>query len=117
MNLPSASPMERFKRCRTAEEYFELLDVSYDPRVLAVSRLHILRHFAEQVRDLHLHRDATEGVGRVLDSYRDALVRSYQAFTTETALDHRLFKVLQDHAPRDFVPLAAVAVERQEHNR
>ena len=42
-------PLAAFNRCQTAEEYFALLDVAYDPRVVSVNRLHILRHFAGQL--------------------------------------------------------------------
>jgi nitrogenase-stabilizing/protective protein len=43
--------------------------------------------------------------------YREALRRAYTAFTTAGALDHRVFRVLQERAPRNFVPLHLVAVE------
>jgi len=106
-------PLAAFNRCQTAEEYFALLDVAYDPRVVSVNRLHILRHFAGQLAEIHRHRTEPESPGHALDTYRDALTRSYQAFTTATALDHRLFKVLRDRAPRAFVPTAAVAVQHE----
>lgn len=106
-------PLAAFNRCQTAEEYFALLDVAYDPRVVSVNRLHILRHFGGQLAELHRHRTAPESPGHALDTYRDALTRSYQAFSTATALDHRLFKVLRDRAPRAFVPTAAVAVQHE----
>ncbi len=90
--------------CHTAEEFFALLDVPYDPRVLNVNRLHILRHFAGQLDDL-----AARGA-QSRAACHAALVRSYQAFSTGSALDHRLFKVLRDHAPTAFVPTAEVRV-------
>lgn len=111
-----ADRLAAFDRCQSAEEYFALLDVAYDPRVVSVNRLHILRHFAGQLERIRQSPAAAEPAA--LDAYRDALTRSYQAFTTATALDHRLFRVLRDRAPRDraprdrapwvFVPLAAV---------
>lgn len=107
-----AQRLARFKACESAEDYFAVLGVDYDPRVLAVSRLHILRHFAGQIIDLHRDRQASQSPEAVLADYRDALARSYQEFTTSTALDHRLFKVLQDQAPRAFVPVASICVER-----
>ena len=120
---PGATAADRllaFERCQTAEEYFAVLDVPYDPRLVSVNRLHILRHFAGQLAELRLPPAAPAASGspdRLLGSYRDALIRSYQAFTTATALDHRLFKVLRDRAPRAFVPAAAIAIQRTERDQ
>lgn len=106
-------PLVTFRRCQSAEDYFTFLDVPYDPRVLNVYRLHILRHFAGQLQELDARRDARTSPAHALTTYREALLRSYQAFTTGTAMDHRLFKVLQDHAPTAFVPTAEITVERR----
>jgi nitrogenase-stabilizing/protective protein len=117
---PGATAADRllaFNRCQTAEEYFAVLDVPYDPQVVSVNRLHILRHFAGQLAELRLQPAAAGSPDRVLGSYRDALIRSYQAFTTATALDHRLFKVLRDRAPRAFVPATAITVQREEREQ
>ncbi len=106
--MPTPDPVDRsallagLSACVTAEEYFAFLDVPYDQRVLNVSRLHILRHFSEQV---------AAGLPPLREAYRDALLRAYQAFVTGTAMDHRLFKVLRDHAPDAFVPAAEVTVQ------
>ncbi|MBX6388940.1 MAG: nitrogenase-stabilizing/protective protein NifW [Frankia sp.] len=108
--------LRQFQRCSTAEEYFSLLDVPYDPRVVNVHRLHILRYFAQQLEELHARCQATDSPEHVLGSYRDALIRSYQAFTTGTALDHRLFKVLRDHAPRAFVPTTDITIQKTARN-
>lgn len=106
--------LARFRSCETAEEYFEFFGLSYDPKVVNVYRLHILKHFAGQVKELHQQRAATEPEGQVLAAYREALTRSYEAFTTGTALDHRVFKVLRDHAPTAFVPTAQITVNGRE---
>lgn len=98
------SALERFRRCTTAEEYFDLLQVPYDPEVLQVNRLHILRHFARQLAEL----PEPQTVPDLFGEYRAALITSYRTFVTDTALDHRLFKVLQDRRPQAFVPLTEV---------
>ncbi|MCI4673633.1 nitrogenase-stabilizing/protective protein NifW [Candidatus Mycolicibacterium alkanivorans] len=103
-----------FRQCETAEDYFAFFGLSYDPAVVNVNRLHILKHFARQLADLHAHRSAPEPTEQILADYRDALVAAYQAFTTGTALEHRVFKVLQDHAPRAFVPIGEVTVRTTE---
>lgn len=106
-----AELLEDFRNCSAAEEYFTLLGVPYDPHVLSVNRLHILRYFAEELVTLHRGRTEPESPAEVLVTYREALARSYAAFTSQSALDHRLFKVLRDRAPEAFVPASAVVAE------
>ncbi len=101
--------LDAFRRAGTAEEYFAALGITYDPRVLAVSRLHILRHFGAQAAQIDQEHAGGAGVGcatdeTVLAAYRRALQSSYEAFTSSGALDHRLFKVLRDHAPVQIEP-------------
>ncbi|CAJ65428.1 MULTISPECIES: nitrogenase-stabilizing/protective protein NifW [Frankia] len=108
-----AGQLAAFHRCSTAEEYFTLLEVDYDPRVVAVNRLHILKHFAGELAKLPEAGADAANPRHLLHDYRDALVRSYEAFTNATALDHRLFKVLKDRAPKSaFVPASEITVER-----
>lgn len=115
--MPTTELRSRLLACRDAEDYFALLDVPFDPHLLQVNRLHVLRMFG---RELHtfLQTGSADGNGSgngddgaAADRLRAALAAAHDAFTDSTALDHRLFKVLQDRAPRGFVPLAAVQVE------
>ncbi|MCM3883568.1 nitrogenase-stabilizing/protective protein NifW [Frankia sp. R82] len=113
----TATPAERladFHRCTTAEQYLDLLEVDYDPRVVAVNRLHILRVFGgERVKALEAAGGDQADPGTVLAAYRAALIRSYESFLTATALDHRVFKVLKDRAPEgSFVPSSEITVQR-----
>lgn len=108
--LTEAEIIDRMRRCASAEEYFDLLDVPYDVRVLDVNRLHILRRFALEIESLP-STVAAVPPAQAVTRYREALRRSYQAFVTGTALDHRLFKVLRDRAPQAFVPAPDVRVE------
>ncbi|SBW24764.1 MULTISPECIES: nitrogenase-stabilizing/protective protein NifW [Protofrankia] len=103
--------LAQFRRCGTAEDYFQALDVPFDPRVVAVNRLHILRHFSPAVARIDAENSSPEDR---LAAYRAALVASYEAFTTATALDHRLFKVLADRAPQAFVAVDTVTVEAEK---
>jgi nitrogenase-stabilizing/protective protein len=114
----AAAQLAAFHRCSTAEEYFGLLDVDYDPRIVAVNRLHILRLFADELVRLHDAGGEVADPRHLLRGYRDALVRSYEAFTNATALDHRLFKVLRDRAPKSaFVPASEITVQRPGQDR
>ena len=102
-----------FLACRTAEEYFAVLGVDYDPRVLEVNRLHILRYFAGEVARIDRDVAGPDDPDRRLVAYRAALRLSHQAFVGASALDHRLFGVLRDRAPRppEFLPVDQVTVE------
>jgi nitrogenase-stabilizing/protective protein len=89
--------------CRDAEDWFRELDVAYDPRVLDVGRLHVMKLFGRELAQL----DASPG----LAGYRAALERAYRTLLAGGPLQHRVFKVLQDRAPGQFVPLSEVRVD------
>jgi nitrogenase-stabilizing/protective protein len=106
---PGGDLPARLLACRDAEDYFELLGVPFDPHLLRVNRLHILRLFGPALRQyLAAPSDAEPQAAQRL---RDALEAAHAVFTSSTALDHRLFKVLADRAPRGFVPLDSIEVE------
>lgn len=78
-----------------AEQFFDALAVPYDPAVVEVHRLHILKRF----RDL-IPAGADEA------GCRDALARAHADFASGQG--RKSFKVFRDAAP-GFVPLDAVA--------
>lgn len=109
------SPLiERMRRLSAAEEFFTLLGVSYDPQVLQVARLHVLRRMSQYMADTTLDAltdDAAE------EACRAALARAYADFVASTPIEQRSFKVHQDHAPgarRSFVPFSAIAMPSAE---
>lgn len=99
----------RLLACRDAEDYFAALDVPYDPRLLQVNRLHVLRLFSPALR--HYLASPADAESQAAHQLREALIAAHDAFAASTALDHRLFKVLQDRAPRGFVSLDSLVVE------
>jgi nitrogenase-stabilizing/protective protein len=97
------------KQLSAAEEFFATLDVAYDPHVLAVARLHILRRMGEYLRSAELDGQP-EAAQLVL--CRAQLQRAYDDFVDSSPLEQRVFKVLQEAvAPRHtgFVALADIA--------
>jgi len=98
--------LSQLKEASCAEDFFALLGVDYEPKVVNVARLHILRRmgqylFSEDFSDLD---DA-----QVTLRCREFLERAYQDFLKSTPIDERLFKVHKDAvkppAPPTFVQL------------
>ncbi len=95
----------------SAEEFFVELDVAYQPEVVHVARLHILRRMGQYLREAELN---TMDDDALRAACRDTLERAYGDFLTSSPIAERLFKVHQDAikpspAPeKPFVPLSAL---------
>ena len=105
----SATVLEQLARISAAEEFFALLDVGYEPQVLNVARLHILRRMRQYMSGFALDGLA-DGEARGL--LREQLSRAYADFVASSPIEQRVFKVHQDAvrpaSPRGFVPLSAI---------
>jgi nitrogenase-stabilizing/protective protein len=101
--------LDRLRSLSAAEEFFETLNVAYDPQVLQVARLHILRRMGQYLSEESLSAltdDAAEEVCRA------TLARAYTEFVASSPLQERVFKVLKDAvAPANvgFVSLSDIA--------
>lgn len=97
-------------RVSAAEEFFERLGVPFDPKVVQVKRLHILKRFQEYLNQSGAEAgicSRSEDETRAL--YRTALEQAYQDFVTGDPLTERVFKVLKDAVPSPaFVPVAGI---------
>ncbi|BBF92516.1 nitrogenase stabilizing/protective protein NifW [Blastochloris tepida] len=97
--------MTKLRTAASAEEFFTLLGVEYDPKVLNVARLHILKRMGE-----YLSGEDVEGLpDRVAAARcRSMLQRAYEEFVTSSPLEARVFKVLKTAVeppkPPAFVP-------------
>lgn len=101
--------LDRLNKASAAEDFFSLLGVVYDPRVVSVARLHILRRMAQYL--------ATEDLNGLSDTVvaercKNVLERAYADFVTSSPIEQRVFKVHQDAIappkpakPANFVPL------------
>ena len=85
--------LTRLQRADSAEAFFTTLGVDYEPQVLHVARLHILRRMGQY---LATENFAGEPETVVEARCRDTLSRAYADFTTSTPLEQRVFKVLRD---------------------
>lgn len=102
------SILDDLRKLSSAEEFFQTLDVEYDPAVVHVARLHILRRMGQYLVDSGL-----EGVGEAeaREACRAHLAQAYADFTVSTPIEQRLFKVHKDavkpkeEPKKPFVPL------------
>jgi nitrogenase-stabilizing/protective protein len=78
-----------------AEEFFAYFAIEYDPSVVHVNRLHILKRFNQYLRK------STPPVADLApeqqqQACRELLVRAYQDFIRSTPAQEKVFKVFQD---------------------
>ncbi|XUM22314.1 nitrogenase stabilizing/protective protein NifW [Bradyrhizobium oligotrophicum S58] len=111
--MTAASPniLDELKKTSAAEEFFNLLGVDYDPKVLNVCRLHILRRMGQYLVSEDFSEVSNEDVAARCKSF---LEQAYQDFLVSTPLDQRVFKVLKEAvappkpAPKPFVSLTTL---------
>jgi nitrogenase-stabilizing/protective protein len=91
--MTQGNMLDQLKKASAAEEFFALLDVAYDEKVMNVARLHILRKMAQYLAREDFDGLSDEGVAQ---RCKAVLERAYSDFVTSSPLDHRVFKVLKD---------------------
>jgi nitrogenase-stabilizing/protective protein len=108
----SAQPgvLDQLNKAASAEEFFALLGVDYDPKHVNVVRLHILRRMGQ-----YLVSEDFNGLSEaeVTERCKAVLTQAYADFIASSPLDQRVFKVLKDAvapppAPRNFVQLTTL---------
>lgn len=98
--------LSQFNQLKDAEEYFEFFSLPYDPQVVNINRLHILRKFSQLVQDI----DRAQSEQQTLTDYRQALQTAYDLFLTSNSVEQKLFKVFKDK-PQNVVMVSEIAVE------
>ena len=84
--------LEVLKRLSAAEEFFDYLGVAYEPRVVNVARLHILRRMGQ-----FLASETAQGSEEALRARcAQHLAQAYADFVARSPIEARLFKVHQD---------------------
>lgn len=94
--------LDQLRKLSSAEEFFSFLGVSYDPKVVNVARLHILRRMGE-----YLAGDALSNMDQdaVRAACRTHLEKAYADFVASSPLEERVFKVLKDAVKPPSKPL------------
>jgi nitrogenase-stabilizing/protective protein len=103
--IEATNMIDQLNRASSAEDFFALLGVDYDPHLLDVARLHILKRMGQYLASEDF-QDTPDAV--VAARCKSVLERAYGDFVTSTPLDQRVFKVLKDAVapkPSTFVPL------------
>jgi len=110
------SALEQLRKLSSAEDFFETLGVSYDPAVLRVARLHILRRMGEYL----FHSGAGSGTDdEIWLACRVFLENAYNDFVASSPIEQRVFKVLKDavkpkeEPQKPFVSLSTLTVTRE----
>jgi nitrogenase-stabilizing/protective protein len=84
--------LEQLSKLSSAEDFFRYLDVAYDPAVLNVARLHILKRMGEYLRNDSDETDETKARA----FYRAHIERAYLDFVNSSPIKERVFKVHKD---------------------
>jgi nitrogenase-stabilizing/protective protein len=87
-----------FDQLTDAEQYFEFFDMPYDPTLVNVNRLHILKKFSNTIKSLAASQPDLSEDER-WEQYRQALQDSYAVFETSNSIEQKLFKVFNDPQP------------------
>ncbi|WP_426441257.1 nitrogenase stabilizing/protective protein NifW [Bradyrhizobium genosp. P] len=106
----AAGILDRLNKASSAEEIFTLLGVDYDPKVVNVARLHILKRMGQQFAK---EQFAGAAEPEVAARCKAMLEQAYADFVVSSPIDLRVFKVLKDAVdkptkPAAFVPLSAL---------
>jgi nitrogenase-stabilizing/protective protein len=112
------SVLADLEKLHAAEDFFSYLNVDFDPALVRVSRLHILKRMGKYLAEKDFSGASEDAI---FAGARETLFQAYQDFTASKPIDERVFKVLQEHdpsrpakpaeeAPKPFVPLDALAI-------
>ncbi len=109
MSGAAVGVLEQLNKASSAEDFFALLGVEFDPKHVDVVRLHILRRMGQYLvsEDFTGQPDAV-----VAERCKAVLEQAYADFLASSPLDQRVFKVLKDAVappkPPVFVPLTTL---------
>lgn len=87
------SILDQLNKASSAEDFFALLDVYYDPKVVSVARLHILRRMGQYLASENFTGLPDETVAV---RCKAVLQRAYADFIVSSPINERVFKVLKD---------------------
>lgn len=95
--------LEKLKTLSSAEDFLQFFGVPFDPAVVNVSRLHILKRFFQYLRQQNTEVPTDEL--QLFTTYRALLVRAYGDFVRSSPAQEKVFKVFQDVDGKQHVSL------------
>ena len=104
--------LQQLKALSSAEDFLQFFGVSFNQKVVDVSRLHILKRFYQYIRQQNLLAQTNELALYTL--YREQLVRAYSDFVTSTPAQEKVFKVFQDTHGRQHVSLDSLMASMRQ---
>ncbi|HAA32585.1 MAG TPA: nitrogenase stabilizing/protective protein [Cyanobacteria bacterium UBA8553] len=99
--------LAQFNQLSDAEEYFEFFQLSYDPQVVNVNRLHILKKFSGYMQQVDANSPNLSDEEK-LSQYCQALQQAYEVFLSSSGVEQKLFKVFKDK-PKNVVLLTDIS--------
>ncbi|WP_354266441.1 nitrogenase stabilizing/protective protein NifW [Bradyrhizobium sp. I1.7.5] len=87
--------LSQLNKASAAEEFFALLGVEYDAKIINVARLHILRRMGQYLAGEQLTGASDPDIAL---RCKATLERAYADFVTSSPIEQRVFKVLKDAA-------------------
>lgn len=106
--------LSEFRKLTDAEQYFEFFDLAYDPQVVNINRLHILKKFSRSLEEID-NKFAESDEEQKLNFYREALEASYATLQTSNAIEQKLFKVFHQK-PSNIVMLSDIGSDIDEED-
>ncbi len=91
----SCEILESLGALSSAEDFFVTLEIPFDPAVIHVNRLHILKRFNQYLRAANPKVDVLPP-GEQREACRNLLLRAYGDFIRSTPATEKVFKVFQD---------------------
>ncbi|KRP93794.1 nitrogenase stabilizing/protective protein [Bradyrhizobium yuanmingense] len=105
---PAAGILDRLGKASSAEEFFSLLGVEYDAKIVNVARLHILKRMGQYFAE---EQFAGAPEAEIRARCKAMLEQAYADFVASSPIEQRVFKVLKDAVAEPkkgaaFVPLS-----------
>ena len=99
--------LSQFNQLSNANEYFEFFQLPYDPQIVNVNRLHILKKFSEYIQQIDASSPELSEEDK-LSQYSQALQQAYEVFLNSTGVEQKLFKVFKKK-PKNVVMLTDIS--------
>lgn len=99
--------LSQFNQLSDAETYFEFFQLAYDPQIVNVNRLHILKKFSEYMQQIDASSPNLSEEEK-LSQYCQALQQAYEVFLSSTGVEQKLFKVFKKK-PKNVVMLTDIS--------